>query len=273
MDLGLKGKSVVVTGGSKGIGYAIAQMFLEEGARVAICARDQKQLDEAVSILSAYGEVMGAALDASNDRQMYDFADQVCRRFGSIDCWVNNVGASAQRNGDMYTDDQINWIVDVCFKSAIYGCQAAFRHMKQTGGSIVNISSLAARCGTVGRSTLYGPLKAAVANLATMYAGEYAAYGIRVNAVLPGFTLTPALKRTISSEELHRNAQGTLLQRLAAPEEIAAAVVFLSSSCASYITAATLEVSGGRSVVLNPSYSYERRDVSAHKNTPEKGFQ
>lgn len=260
MDLGLKGKTAVVTGGSKGIGFAVAQTFLEEGARVAICARDQKQLDEAVRALSAYGEVMGVAVDASNDRQMYDFADQVCARFGSIDCWVNNVGASAQKKGEEYTDDQIDWIVDVCFKSAIYGCQAAFRSMKRTGGSIVNISSLAARCGTVGRSTLYGPLKSAVANLATMYAGEYAAYGVRVNAVLPGFTLTPAVARTIPTEELERNAQGTLLHRPAKPEEIAAAVVFLCGSRASYITATTLEVSGGRSVVLNPSYSYEQRE-------------
>lgn len=147
----------------------------------------------------------------------------------------------------------------MCFKSAIYGCQAAFRYMKHTGGSIVNISSLAARCGTVGRSTLYGPLKSAVANLATMYAGEYAAYGVRVNAVLPGFTLTPAVARTIPDEELERNAQGTLLHRPAQPEEIAAAVVFLCGNRASYITATTLEVSGGRSVVLNPSYSYDQR--------------
>lgn len=259
MDLGLKGKTAVVTGGSKGIGFSIAQTFLQEGANVAICARDQKQLEEAAAELAPYGQVMAVALDASDDTQVYDFARQVYERFGSIDCWVNNVGASAQRKGEEYTDDQIDWIVNVCFKSAIYGCQAAFRYMKHTGGSIVNISSLAARCGTVGRSTLYGPLKSAVANLATMYAGEYAAYGVRVNAVLPGFTLTPAVARTIPDEELERNAQGTLLHRPAQPEEIAAAVVFLCGNRASYITATTLEVSGGRSVVLNPSYSYDQR--------------
>ena len=259
MDLGLKDKVAVVTGGSKGIGFAVAKTFLEEGAKVAICARNPQQIDEAVAELSQWGEVIGVAADVTSDQSVYAFAEKVYQRFGRIDCWVNNVGASAQREGDEYSDAQINWFVDICFKSAVFGCQAAFRYMKDHGGSIVNISSLAARCGTAGRSTLYGPLKAAVAHLATTFGGEYAAYGIRVNAVLPGFTVTPMVQKSIPEAELRRNAEGTLLHRLASPDEIAAAVVFLSSQRASYITATSLEVSGGRSVVLNPSYSYEEK--------------
>jgi NAD(P)-dependent dehydrogenase (short-subunit alcohol dehydrogenase family) len=131
--------------------------------------------------------------------------------------------------------------------------------MKETGGSIVNISSLAARCGTVGRSTLYGPLKSAVIGLSTTFAGEYAAYGIRVNTVLPGFTVTPKVRETIPAKELEFNKEGTLLHRIGEPEDIAKPVVFLCSDAAGYITAASLEVSGGRSVVLNPSYSYEQK--------------
>lgn len=260
MELGLKGKVAVVTGGSKGIGFAVAQIFLEEGAKVAVCARDEKQLQEAVSELSAYGEVIGIPTDATDDQSVYRFAQQVFEHFGRIDCWVNNVGASVAKSGEEYTAEQVERTVGVCFKSAVYGCQAAFRYMKDHGGSIVNISSLAARCGTAGRATLYAPLKAAVAHMATTFGGEYAAYGVRVNAVLPGFTLTPAVKRTISDEELRINAEGTLLHRAADPMEIAAAVVFLSSQRASFITATSLEVSGGRSVVLNPSYSYEQRE-------------
>jgi NAD(P)-dependent dehydrogenase (short-subunit alcohol dehydrogenase family) len=131
--------------------------------------------------------------------------------------------------------------------------------MKLTGGAIVNIGSLAARCATAGRSTLYGPLKAAVQHLSVMLGAEYAAYNIRVNTVLPGFTLTPAVKSTISSDELMLRAAGSLLQRPAEPQEIADPIVFLCSDRASYITAASLEISGGSSVVLNPAYSYERR--------------
>ena len=259
MDLGLNGKVAVVTGGSKGIGLAVAKTFLQEGARVAICARDEAQLAKALEELAPLGQVFGCSVDAAREGALRDFADRVADRFGGIDCWVNNVGASAERIGPEYTDDQIDWIVGVCFKSAVYGCQAAFRHMKEKGGSIVNISSLAARCGTAGRSTLYGPLKAAVAHLAVMYAGEYAAWGIRVNAVLPGFTMTPAVQKTIPAQELQRNAEGTLLHRVAVPEEIASSVVFLCSARASYITATSLEVSGGRSVILNPSYSYDEK--------------
>lgn len=266
MDLGLRGKVAVVTGGSKGIGLETARTFLQEGARVAICARGEDQLNAALEELSAEGEVMGRCVDVSNDQEVYQFAAEVYEQYGAIDCWVNNVGASAAKRGDEYTEDQLDWIVGVCFKSAVYGCQAAFRYMKDTGGSIVNIGSLAARCGTVGRSTLYGPLKAAVVHLATMYAGEYAAYGIRVNAVLPGFTMTPAVQRTIPAEELRRNAEGSLLHRVATPDEIASAIVYLSSSRASYITATSLEVSGGRSVVLNPSYSYDMRDAENHSS-------
>ncbi|MFH1880576.1 MAG: SDR family oxidoreductase, partial [Bacillota bacterium] len=108
-----------------------------------------------------------------------------------------------------------------------------------------------------GRSTLYGPLKAAVQQLSVMFAAEFAAYGIRVNTVLPGFTMTPKVGQSIPDGELARRSGGTLLRRAATPREIAGPIVFLCSGRASYITAASLEISGGSSVVLNPEYSYE----------------
>lgn len=263
MDMGLHGKVAVVTGGSKGIGFATARLFLQEGARVAVCARGEEELARAVRELGEYGEVYGEAADAACEEAVYGFAAHVHERFGRLDCWVNNVGAGAPKKGLEYTRGEIDWAAGVCFHSTVYGCQAAFRYMKQQGGSIVNISSLAARCASVGRSTLYGPLKAAVAGLSVTFAGEYAAWGVRVNTVLPGFTLTPKLQEGIPPEDLETNVRQTLLRRPAKPEEIAAAVVFLSGSAASYITAASLEVSGGRAVVLNPAYSYEQAHADA----------
>ena len=260
MDLGLKGKTAVVTGGSKGIGYAVAKTFLEEGANVLICARRAEEVDSAVRELGEYGAVYGTAADMTVEEEVYRTAREAYERFGSLDCWINNVGASFPKEGEEYREHEIEKITKVCFFSTVYGTQAAFRYMKENGGSIVNISSLAARCGTVGASTLYGPLKSAVIKLAVSFAGEYAAYGVRVNSVLPGFTATPAVAANIKADYLKRNADDTLLRRVAVPEEIAAPVVFLCSSRASYITGTSLEVSGGRSIVLNPEYSYVKRE-------------
>ena len=175
-----------------------------------------------------------------------------------MDVWINNVGATGNKAGEDYTEAEIDFVTGVCFKSAVYGCQAAHRYMKEQGGSIVNISSLAARCPSAGRSTLYGPMKAAVVNLTQTMAGEYCAEGIRVNCVMPGFTLTPLVKAHISETELEYNRKGTLLHRLAEPEDIAKPVVFLASDAAGYMTGTTIEVSGGRSVTLNPAYAWEK---------------
>lgn len=259
MDLELKGKTAVVTGASKGIGLAIAKQFLLEGARVAACARSLREIEEAERALSAYGSIRFFAVDATDEARVYDFADNVAEAFGGIDAWVNNVGATVTKDGWEFSAAQVDQVVSLCFKSTLFGAQAAFRHMRATGGAIVNISSLAARCPTAGRSTLYGPMKAAVNNLTLTLAGEYAAYGVRVNCVMPGFTLTPAVRDTLAPSELERNVRGTLLGRAAQPEEIARPAVFLASGAASYMTAAIVEVSGGRSVTLNPSYSFERR--------------
>lgn len=259
MDLGLKGKTAVVLGGSKGIGRAVAETFLKEGAKVAICARKEAELVAACEEMKGLGEVYWEVLDVTDEEKVYAFADHVAEKLGGIDAWVNNVGATVFKDGDEFTGKDIDFITGVCFKSAVFGGQAAFRHMKDRGGAIVNISSLAARCPTAGRSTLYGPMKAAIVNLTQTLAGEYAAYGVRVCCVMPGFTVTPAVRATIPQAELDYNAAGTLLNRLAEPKEIAAPVVFLCSQGASYMTGTTIEVSGGRSVTLNPTYSWEKK--------------
>lgn len=258
MDLGLKGKVAVVTGGSSGIGYATAAAFLNEGAKVAICSINETELQEAATKLSELGEVYAQLVDVSKREPNYEFAKNVYEKFGRLDVWVNNVGTTGRRAGEEYTEDEVNFIVDTCFKSAIYGCQAAFRYLKKQGGAIVNVSSLAARCASAGRSTLYGPLKSAINNLTNTFAGEYCASNVRVTCIMPGFTMTPLVKAAISQEELDRNAAATLLNRMAEPEEIAKPIVFLASSAASYMTATAIEVSGGRSMTLNPTFAYDR---------------
>lgn len=262
MDLGLNGKRIVVTGGSKGIGYAIAQEFLKEGAHVVISGRNKRNLDSAVESLSVSdggGSIQGFALDGSRESEMQELGRLAAETTGAIDVWINNIGTNKARAGELYTEAELDYLISACFKSTVFGSQAAFTYMKEKGGSIVNIASLAARSATCGRSTIYGALKSAIVGLTNTTAGEYAAYGIRVNAVLPGYTRTPLVAGSFSEEALNKLLENNLLGRMANPEEIAKPVVFLASNAASYITAAHLEVSGGHNTVLNPQYSFEKR--------------
>ena len=261
MDLGLQGKRVVVTGGSKGIGYAIAEEFLKEGAHVMISGRNPKDLEDAVKRLQQKGggAIQGFALDGSRELEVYELARLAAEDTGNIDVWINNIGTNRPRAGELYTEEELDFLISACFKSAVFGSQAAFTYMKDGGGSIVNIASLAARSATCGRSTIYGALKSAILGLTNTTAGEDAAYGIRVNAVLPGYTRTPLVEGSFSKEALTRLLKDNLTGRMAEPAEIARPVVFLASDAASYITAASLEVSGGHARVLNPWYSFEKR--------------
>lgn len=262
MELGLRDKKVVVTGASKGIGFAIAQEFLREGAYVTISGRNKTDLDAAVVLLgkvAGLDRVRGYALDGSVEAQMYELGRLAAGDDERIDVWVNNIGTNKAREGELYTDAELDYLIGILFKSAVFGSQAAYTYMKRSGGSIVNIASLAARSATCGRSTIYGALKSAIIGLTNTTAGEYAAYGIRVNAVMPGYTRTPLIASTFTQEAIDQLMKDNLLRRMADPAEIARPVVFLASDAASYITASSLEVSGGHSRVLNPEYSYEQR--------------
>ena len=261
MNLHLDGKKAVVTGASMGIGYAVAKELMFEGAEVTICARDEERLKTAVKSLkkeTGREAVTGYALDLSEEKASYELAELAAGESGQLDIWINNVGTNKARKGELYTQEELDYLVGACFGSALFGCQAAFLHMKENGGSIVNISSLAARAATCGRSNIYASMKAGIIALTKTSAGEYASYGIRVNAVMPGYTATPLVKSTFSGEALQELMLNNLTGRMAEPVEIAKPVVFLASEAASYINAAVLEVSGGQNVVLNPQYSFRR---------------
>ena len=108
MDLGLRGRTAVVTGGSKGIGYAVAKTFLEEGANVWICARKADEVEDAAKRLSPYGPVGAAAADMTVEEDVYRAAEQAFKRFGSLDFWVNNVGASFPKKGEEYGERRLS---------------------------------------------------------------------------------------------------------------------------------------------------------------------
>ena len=262
MDLGLKNKVAVVTGASKGIGFGIAKELVGEGARVAICSSNQERIESAAQKLRELGgEIYCEAVDMCCESEVYAFAEHVNAHFGTIDSWVNNVGAQITKADDeeVYSDALIERVFAICFKAAAFGCQAAFRYMKHHGGTIVNISSLGARCPTIGRATLYGPMKMAVNKLTMTLAGEYAAYGVHVNCVMPGYTMTEFNTEHTTPEAMQAICAGTILNRPGRVEEVAWPVVFLCGKGSSFITGESLEVSGGRGLTLNPLFSYEER--------------
>lgn len=262
MDLGLKEKVVVVTGASKGIGLAIAKELVLEGAKLAICSTNEERIRAAAEVLRDMGgQVYYDVADFCNEESAYGFAQRVLDHYGVIDSWVNNVGAQYTKGDEeeVYSDELMERCFAIIFKSAAFGCQAAYLAMKNRGGSIVNISSLGARCPTIGKATIYGPLKMAVNQLTMTLAGEYAAYGIRVNCVMPGYTMTEFNTENTTSEGMAAICAGTMMNRPGRVEEVAKPVVFLCGNGSDFMTGETVEVSGGRGLSLNPHYSYDEK--------------
>ena len=257
MDLNLKDKIAVVTGGTKGIGFAIAKVLLQEGARVTICGRNKVDLAKAVAELSRYGNISGCALDGSTEEGMETLARAAAAGSGRIDVWINNIGTNKRRQGEYYTEDEVDYLIAANYKSALFGTQAAVKYMKEHGGAIVNIASLAARCATAIRSNIYASMKAAIIALTQTTASEYAPYGIRINAVMPGYTRTPLVESTFTPDVLEPILRNNILHRMAEPEEIAGPVVFLASDAASYITASAVDVTGGHMRVINAYEPWE----------------
>jgi 3-oxoacyl-[acyl-carrier protein] reductase len=245
MDLGLAGKAIVVTGGSAGIGRAIAAALVEEGARVVTASRtaDGPGVGEVAHVTADLFEPDGPAA-------MIRAAASHLRR---LDGLVNNVGFAAIRRLDEVTDENWLFAFNANAMSAIRATSAAIPHLRDAGGgAIVNIASTAGRRPSL-RMPDYSVAKAALLAYSRQVAETYAGEGIRCNAVIPGPTLTDAWlgdggladQQGDRAEVLARAAAGRPLGRFAEADEIAAAAVFLCSDAASYVTGAEWSVSGG----------------------------
>jgi 3-oxoacyl-[acyl-carrier protein] reductase len=253
MDLGLEQKRVVITGSSRGIGFALAQAFLEEGSRVLLTGLDEKRLQEAQDRLAGFGDrVTAVAADVSRRSGVERLFEEIDRAWKGVDVFVNNAATHPTSDFAVLKEEQWNELMDMNLKSAYLCAQASFQRMKnqESGGVILNASSFAALIPAYPYG-LYSLSKAALISMTKSMAAEFAPWNIRVNAYVPGLIATDMNAETIEKNGDVALAQIALL-RAGSVEEVAAPVVFLASSKASYISGAALEISGGKFAVQHP---------------------
>lgn len=260
MDLGLKGKSVIVTGGGSNIGRAIVLAFAREGARIAIAEIDEVQAHKVAQEVARMGTGATALVvktDVTDYAQVERMVERVLQEHGAIDVLVNNVGWTIDRLFLEKPREEWEKEVKINLWGVINCCRAVLPHMVQRQkGAIVSISSDAGRMGEY-REAVYGACKAGVIALMKALAREVGRYNIRLNAVCPGLTVPRSdeeigetsmwkQQRAIFTDEvMERAKRNYVLRRLGTAQEVANAVVFLASDAASFITGQTLSVSGG----------------------------
>lgn len=255
MDLKLKGKAAVVTGGSRGIGRAIAETFADEGADVAICARNPDQVAEAVAALEARGvRAWGQAVDIADKDALQAFVRGAAEAFGRLDVLVSNASALVQG----VAEDDWRAMFEVDLLGAVRSFEAAKPHLEKAAATngdaaFILISSVSAAEATGASS--YGAVKAALIHYAKGVAREGAAKGLRCNVVSPGTVLFDGgvwgqvrdNMPDFFAQMIKRNPTG----RMATPEEIAAATVFLASPRSAFTTGINMVVDGAISSRVN----------------------
>lgn len=243
----LKGKVAVITGSAGGIGLATACRFAAEGAQVVLADLREEALEAArARVLAAAPDAASitAAVDVTRSDQVQAMIESALKRFGRIDCLVNNAGITQDARLVKMTEEQFDRVIAVNLKG-VYRCAQAVADpmIRQGGGVILNASSVVGLYGNFGQ-TNYAATKAGVIGFTKTWARELGPKGIRVNAVCPGFIRTPILD-TIPQPVIAKMTDKVPLGRLGEPEEIASVYAFLASDDASYLNGAVIEVSGG----------------------------
>ncbi len=257
MDLGLKGRGIIVAASSEGIGRATAEAFAREGAQVAMCARTEKTLREAAEkIRRETGvEVYAEPLDVTDAAAVQRFTDTVAKQFGRIDVCVTNAGGPPAKNFLSVSLDEWRKAVDMNFMSVVHFARSVIPHMQRhRWGRIVTITSVTVK-QPVDALVMSNAVRAAVVGLVKSLSNEFGKDGITVNNVAPGYTATERLKELAgvralaegtSPDKIYEQwASAAPLKRLGEPGEIANAIVWLASQKAAFITGQTVLADGG----------------------------
>lgn len=246
----LEGKIAVITGGNSGIGRATAQLFNQEGARIALIGRDQKSVDETLAELS--GENLGFKGDVTSEKDLNGFFDQVRSRFGKIDILFINAGIAEQSMIADTSPEFYDRHFNINVRGAFFAVQKALP-LLQKGSSIVVTTSVVSHFGGAG-SSVYSATKAALRSMVQCWAAELLPEGIRVNSVSPGPTATSIINRNVADEKafepiLEFMKNMVPMKRMGEPLEVAKAVLFMASEDSSFTTGAELMVDGGMTQV------------------------
>ncbi len=253
--LSLKGRVAMVTGGSRGIGKAMARGLAEAGADVVVVSRAALEEGEAVAAdLRAAGAKGSFAMlaDVTSRTSLDAAVDEALKRLGKLDVMVANAGIGIDVNAEDMTEDQWDRLMDVNLRGVFFSAQAAARHMiPRKSGNIIVTSSLSAFVANGNPQACYNASKAGVNMLVKCLAYEWARHDIRVNAIAPGFIMTDILGpylREFPDEAYGYMIKPAAMNRIGTPDELAGAAVFLASDASSYMTGQCMIIDGGYSL-------------------------
>jgi 3-oxoacyl-[acyl-carrier protein] reductase len=243
----LAGRIAVITGGAQGLGFAIAEQFIAEGARVLLGDLDIDDTRAAAQALGGSEVARAVACDVTSASEVDHLIAAAVEEFGSVDVMVNNAGITRDATLRKMTEQQFDDVISVHLKGTWNGTRSAATIMREQGsGAIINMSSISGKVGLVGQ-TNYSAAKAGIIGLTKAAAKELAHLGVRVNAIAPGLirsAMTEAMPQRIWDAKLAEVPMG----RAGEPSEVAAVALFLASDLSSYMTGTVLEVTGGRHI-------------------------
>jgi 3-oxoacyl-[acyl-carrier protein] reductase len=243
----LEGRTAVITGGAQGLGLAIAQAFVAEGANVVLGDLNEEAVIEAAKSLDVGDRAIGMGCNVAELSQVDALVNKAVEVFGSLDVMVNNAGITRDATMRKMTEEQFDQVIAVHLRGTWNGLKTASAIMREqeNGGSIINVSSISGKVGMLGQTN--SAAKAGIVGMTKAAAKEVGFKNVRVNAIQPGFintAMTAAMRQDVIDSKLAEIPMG----RAGEPSEVASVVLFLASDMSSYMTGTVQEIAGGRHI-------------------------